>query len=520
MIVVWWIKRDLRLSDNPALTAAVARAGELRSVLVPLWVEEPAMISAADTGQHHRRMLASALRGLRGELQRRGSDVIILSADLPRGFEALHRRWGIAEVHAEEEIGLQWSYDRDRAVRQWGRDRGVPVVEHPRDGVVRRLADRGSRMKLWKGRMAENVLAIPRVPALPAEFTREVEQAWRTYESAQDGESGALQRCDGTAARRTLNSFLSHRGREYRSGISSPYRSRHTGSRLSVHLAWGTLSLREVLRALEARRAELQRERDAAEGVARRELGGWIRSLSAFESRLHWHDHFIQRLEDEPEMEHRPLNRAFEDLHYDGEARFFQAWWEGRTGMPMVDAAMRSLHRTGFVNFRMRAMVVSAACHVLHLDWRTIRDPLARIMADYLPGIHVSQLQMQAGVVGINTVRVYNPAKQLIDNDPDCRFVHRFIPELRNFDCATVRAWTLATGGSASSIATERRRNGQMELFGDSQALGDYPRPLVDYRAASAEMKRQLYALKGSSYGRREAERVLSRHGSRRRRGR
>jgi deoxyribodipyrimidine photo-lyase len=368
--------------------------------------------------------------------------------------------------------------------------------------------------------MAEPALPVPAVPALPAEFIREAEKSWRSAASATGGQAGPLQRCDETAAHQTLNSFLARRGGDYRGGISSPHRSRHTGSRLSVHLAWGTLSLRQVLNALEERKKELRSERDTAEGAVRRELGGWIRSLSAFESRLYWHDHFIQRLEDEPEMEQRPLNRAFEGLHYGGDERLFEAWWEGRTGMPMVDAAIRSLHRTGFVNFRMRALVVSAACHVLHLDWRTIRDPLARIMADYLPGIHVSQLQMQAGVVGINTVRVYNPAKQLIDNDPECRFVHRFIPELRDFDCATIRAWTLATGGSASSIAVERRRNGQMDLFGEPQALGNYPLPLVVYREASAEMKRKLYAIKNSSEGRREAERVLSRHGSRRRRSR
>ncbi len=93
---------------------------------------------------------------------------------------------------------------------------------------------------------------------------------------------------------------------------------------------------------------------------------------------------------------------------------------------------MRCLQTTGFVNFRMRAMVVSFACHVLHLDWRLIHPHLAQVFRDYDPGIHLSQLQMQAGVVGWNAIRVYNPTKQLMDWDADCRFVQRWLPELQS----------------------------------------------------------------------------------------
>jgi len=89
----------------------------------------------------------------------------------------------------------------------------------------------------------------------------------------------------------------------------------------------------------------------------------------------------------------------------------------------MIDACMRCLNATGFMNFRMRSMLVSFACYGLHLDWRLIHPHLARVFLDYEPGIHLSQLQMQAGVVGINTIRVYSPHKQIIDQDPECVFI-------------------------------------------------------------------------------------------------
>ena len=512
MIIVWWIKRDLRLADNPALTAAVSQAAEERRPLLPVWVDEPAWRRAPDTGALHEHMLASALRSLRLSLRRRQSDLVVLHGDLPGAFAELHRKHRVAAIHVEEETGLGWSFARDRALRRWCREQSIILHEHPRNAVVRGLEDRNKRMRIWRERMQQAPLPLPAVPALssglrtlvvdenlPAELPR-----FRT----------AVQRCDEHAAWRTLSSFLETRSAQYRSSISSPSLARFGGSRLSVHLAWGTLSIRQVVHALAAEREAASREERRIDR----------RSLSAFESRLFWHDHFIQRLEDEPQAEHEPLNRAYRGLNFERDCarQRLEALLAGQTGFPMVDATARALARTGFVNFRMRAMFVSAAVHLLHLDWRDLLYPMARIMADYLPGIHLSQLQMQAGVVGINTVRVYNPAKQLIDNDPDCRFVKRFLPELRECSAEQIRAWTLAHSGSATSRSAERRQNDQMDLFSTAAelgALGDYPAPIVDYRSASAEMKRRIFTIRRSAAAREEAERVLARHGSRKRGG-
>jgi deoxyribodipyrimidine photo-lyase len=205
--------------------------------------------------------------------------------------------------------------------------------------------------------------------------------------------------------------------------------------------------------------------------------------LRGFAGRLRWHCHFMQKLEDEPAIEYRNFARSADGLRPgDGselqasDRERLQAWCEGRTGFPMVDACMRQLVSTGWLNFRMRAMLVSFAAYHLWLHWREPGLFLARQFLDFEPGIHWSQMQMQSGTTGINTLRIYSPAKQALDQDPQGLYIRQWVPEF----------------GSAS-----------------------YPAPIVDERSALAAAKQQLYGLRKTAEANDEAQVIQYKHGSR-----
>lgn len=489
---VWWIKRDLRVFDNPALTEAAARAEGVGGPLLPLFLWEPTLLAAPEASAFHAAAQYQALASLRHRLQTDfGTDILVGRLDAVAALESLFQQHPFTQLVSHRETGTEVTYSRDRAVAAWCQKRGVLWTQPPQTGVFRPLWDRDDREALWAEFMKQTPLPAPTLLPQPAWLRTLCETAFLPPAFTEIGER---QETREPLAWATLRGFLRGRAAGYSKGISSPLTAFKSGSRLSVHLAWGTISARAVAHETQRRLTELAW--DPSPEARDLRLG-----LRSFSERLHWRDHFAQRLEDEPGIEFQPPHPLYADLpcveSLEADVRM-AAFLAGKTGFPLIDACVRCASATGFLNFRMRALVTSFACHGLRLPWQDVLAPLARLWTDYEPGIHVSQIQMQAGVVGTNTIRVYSPAKQLRDQDPDLEWTRTWLPELRDAPAETV----LHLGEP------------------NSPGWPGYAAPLVDFAAESKQMKDILYGLRDSPEGIAAAKIVQKRHGSRRSRPR
>jgi deoxyribodipyrimidine photo-lyase len=475
MTTILWFKRDLRVTDHPALARAAGDA------VLPLYVVEPEYWRLPDTSHRQWAFTAECLAELREALGRLGAPLVVRVGDAVEVLEGLRVAHGVTDLVSHEETGNLWTYARDRRVGAWARETGVRWTEVPQSGVVRRLGSRDGWAKARDGFVFAGPAAVPRGLKAVAVQPGAIPEA-RDLGLAPDGCS-ARQRGGRGEAERLLASFLSERGRDYRRAMSTPVEGEAACSRLSPHLAMGTLSVREAAQATALRQREARGTRE-----------GWGGSLRSFQARLAWRDHFMQKLEDEPEIELRCLHPDYEGLRpRDPDAVRLAAWEAGETGLPFLDACMRYLRATGWLNFRMRSMLVAVASYHLWLDWRATGPHLARLFTDYEPGIHWPQVQMQSGTTGMNTVRIYNPVKQGRDQDPAGVFTRRWVPEL-----AEVPDWVL-----------------QEPWLWEGASRLRYPPPVVDVADAARVAREAVWGVRRGAAFRAEAGRIVERHASR-----
>lgn len=510
-----WFKRDLRVHDHAPLVAA-ARAG----AVLPVYIVEPSLWRQPDAAAQHWGFIRESLCELDAALRAAGGPraaLRVIVGEAVPVLALLHQRLGLAAIHAHEETGNAHTYARDQAVRRWARAHGVAVHETPGFAVIRGLRDRDRWLTARERFVAAPPAPWPPPVLVPAPWPWSAppglsSPAWWLHgdelvpgpwpDAAALGldpaEPPERQRGGRARGEVTLHGFLTERAVRYRGGISSPLTAPTACSRLSPYLAYGVLSLREVVQATRARLAALADAPAAPADAAR-----WRAGLRAFESRLYWHCHFIQKLESEPELEWRNLHRGYDGLREgDWNPAHFAALQQGRTGWPLVDACVAMLRATGWLNFRIRAMLVSVAAYPLWLHWHPVGQWLARWFLDYEPGIHWPQMQMQAGTTGINATRVYNPLKQARDHDPHGVFVRRWLPALRRVpDAWLFEPWRMP--------ADVQRRCGVR--VGD-----DIPVPPVELEAALRAAKARLHARRRDPAVQAAATDVVRRHGSRR----
>ena len=475
-----WFKRDLRVEDHAALAKA-ATGGDL----LPLYIIEPDLWQQPDMSHRHYQFLQACLVELDHSLQALGQRLIIKVGNAVDILADLSSRYSVQALWSHQETWNGWTYQRDIAVKNWCQTHNVVWHEPSQNGVIRCLQDRDGWAKRWYQQMQQ-----PTRPA-PATLTpmAEASDPLPSFEELGLEDDGAsyIQVGGRSEGLKLLDSFLNQRGEGYTKEMSSPVTAFDTCSRLSAHLAFGTLSIREVFHACEQRKREIKQLPWGTKGQ-------WSKAMRSFSGRLRWHCHFIQKLEDESRFEYENMHPAYDALRVDSfNEDFFTAWQQGRTGYPMVDACMRALTATGWLNFRMRAMVMSFASYHLWLHWRRPALHLATLFTDYEPGIHYSQIQMQSGTTGINAIRIYNPIKQGLDQDPEGVFIRQWIPELRDIDQAFVHTPWLASADTHG-----------------------YPMPIVDEKIARKAAASQIYGLRKNNAAFREtANQIFTKHGSR-----
>ena len=480
-----WFKRDLRITDNRPLLEAARRGPVL-----PLLIIEPDYWREPDASMRHYNFLRETAEELQTALGRLGQPLIVRVGDAVETLESLRQSHSVAALWSHAETGNGWTFARDRAVAAWARSHSVTWHEIRQDGVVRRLADRNGWARRWDAVMAEPIadaqIALqPLHTVAPLAFP-EAKDLGLAPDGCVGPQTGG--RAAGLAA---LDGFFQHRGRDYRRAMSSPLEGAEACSRVSPYLAWGALSMREVTQKSWARMRDLKADRSS-------DAPAWRGAMISFSGRLHWHCHFMQKLESEPALEFNALHPATRGLRpADADPELLAAWSKGQTGFPFLDACMRSLNATGWLNFRMRAMVTSFASYNLWQPWRASGLHLARQFTDYEPGIHWPQVQMQSGTTGINTIRIYNIIKQGYDQDSAGLFVRQWVPELASVPDQFVHEPWLWHGASV--------------ILGKS-----YPERVVDLAASTKLAKDRIFAARGTRAFRAAADAIQDKHGSRR----
>tara|TARA_Y100001958_G_scaffold122643_1_gene89920 strand:+ start:408 stop:1823 length:1416 start_codon:yes stop_codon:yes gene_type:complete len=350
------------------------------------------------------------------------------------------------KINVYNDFGLQLNnFDRDSWSRNWNKIMDSQILENPKK----------SKLKL-----DTKLLNF-------SSFSNKVKNSLVNLDNIQKGGS--------SQAYQLLESFLSERCKDYRVKMSSPIQSEQSCSRLSPHFTFGSISIREVYQILNKYYSKSQNKSD----------------LYSFKKRLYWHCHFIQKLHTEPELEFYSMHRMCDQLRLEQDDELIDKWFNGETGFPFLDACMKYLHRYGWINFRMRAMIMSFASYNLWQPWQKTSPLLAQLFTDYEPGIHISQVQMQSGVTGINLPRIYSVSKQSQDQDPDAIWIKSILPQLNEVD---------------------------PKLVHTSELNNVYIPQIVDLKSSARDARERIWSIRKSDEFKKEAAAVYLRHGSRKKR--
>ena len=478
-INIVWFKRDLRLQDNEAISNAL-KTGKRTLIL---YVFEHNLLNDHHYSTRHFNFIKESIKDVNLQLKPYDAKVLTVTSDITSTFNQLQSFYKIDTVYSHVETGLLITYNRDKEFKRYCRNNVIQWIENKNNGVERGLVNRANWFENWETYMkADPARFEPKANQLLNPSEIKILENVFTVTDLETPISTNFQKGGSTMGWKYANSFFENRHTEYMFNISKPEASRSSCSRISPYIAWGNLSIRQVFQKGKITKLKTKDKRH----------------IGAFLSRLRWQAHFIQKFEMEHTMEQASVNKGYHKLKKSISDAHQDAWSQGETGFPLVDASMRCLVKTGYVNFRMRAMLASFFTHILWQPWQAATTHLSQQFLDFEPGIHFPQLQMQAGETGINNLRIYNPTINSLKHDPDAVFIKKWVPELSGLEIPFVHEPYLMT---------------DMEQVFYNFKLGEnYPHPIVDIKENRKRASDILWNMKDDAEVRRESSRILKRH--------
>ena len=469
-INIFWFKRDLRLLDNGPLNNAVSQ----KEKLLLIYCFEPSLKKNKHYSTRHWNFIKESINDLNIYLKNIDTHIHTYNKEITDVLIEIQKKFIVKKIFSHNETGLNVTFERDILLKEFCQNNSIQWEEEINNGVFRGLKNRKNWIKKWRDHMKSPVVLFK---GEKNDFIN-----IKKKQNFKVKDSKILQKGGVSSGIKYLDSFLDSRHTKYQNNISKPEASRTSCSRLSPYMSWGNISTRY---AWQRAKEQIQN------GKSKFQLNG-------FTSRLRWQAHFIQKFEMECQMEFRSVNKGYQNLVKPINKKFISAWEKGKTGYPLVDASMRCVVETGYLNFRMRALLVSFLTHHLWQPWQSGVIHLARNFLDFEPGIHYSQFQMQAGETGINMIRIYNPTKNAKEHDKEGVFIKKWIPELKKIPTPLLfEPWKM----SLIDQETYECKIGK-----------DYPNPIVEISETYKYAASKLWSIKSDPKVKEESSRILQKH--------
>lgn len=370
---VLWYKRDLRIRDHEPLHLA-----QQMGPVLPIYVVEPSIWRKQDLSNRHFRFVVESLSELQKEWETRGGRLFFFIGEMTEALQLIYEYYGPFQLFSYKADETLAAEERNQSVKIWMESRDLPYNE-----ISLSVGQNEKFQQSWKAYIGKDPIEPPEIIKSPEqgpmEFFSSVEPLYSFHvkgEPISYGQAGGEEKAHELLSSINLDS-------------------------LTAYLAWGNLSVRQIIKASE----NDPKIYSAMKGYAKSLFEADVPILLANQTEL-------------------------DLLRMDIEEKHYQRWLKGRTGIPIIDAAMRSVRKTGMLRDPLKEMVISFLCCTLLWDWRRPALDLAKLVIDYQPEVHYTWVRNAAGER--QRLHIPHAVKTGKREDPTGEFIMRYVPELNH----------------------------------------------------------------------------------------